>query len=29
MEIYRGVIPFVTIQIVALFILASFPGLAT
>ena len=28
-EIYRGVIPFVAIQIVALFILASFPGLAT
>lgn len=29
MEIYRGVIPFVAIQIVALFILASFPQLAT
>ena len=28
-EIYRGVIPFVAIQIVALFILAGFPQLAT
>ncbi|MGE4044802.1 MAG: TRAP transporter large permease subunit, partial [Acetobacteraceae bacterium] len=29
MDIYRGVIPFVTMQIGALIILASFPSLAT
>ncbi|MHA1600120.1 MAG: TRAP transporter large permease subunit, partial [Alphaproteobacteria bacterium] len=29
MDIYRGVMPFVVIQIFALFILAMFPGLAT
>ncbi|MEM9123696.1 MAG: TRAP transporter large permease subunit, partial [Pseudomonadota bacterium] len=28
-EIYRGVIPFVCIQVVALALLALFPGLAT
>jgi TRAP-type mannitol/chloroaromatic compound transport system permease large subunit len=29
MHIYRGVVPFVAIQIVALVVLAIFPGLAT
>ncbi|MDH3912696.1 MAG: TRAP transporter large permease subunit, partial [Rhodospirillales bacterium] len=29
MDIYRGVVPFVTIQVIGLFLIAAFPALAT
>jgi TRAP-type mannitol/chloroaromatic compound transport system permease large subunit len=29
MDIYRGVVPFVLIQVIGLFLIAAFPALAT